>query len=133
MYIRHVRKLASKISGLQCMNADSQSYFIHKIQALCKAVFRDCCIELESSSDDVERAASFTNHAEYLIQSMEILRPIPEDIAEKYHQLHAESSQESIIKTFIVIVPFLIQNIKDIFIYRGQEVRSSPKWLKRAS
>lgn len=116
MYIRHVRKLARKISGLQCVNADSQSYFIHKIQALCKSVFRDCCIELESSSDDVERAASFTNHAEYLIQSMEILRPIPEVIAEKYHQLHAESSQESMIKTFMVIVPFLIQNIKDIFI-----------------
>ena len=82
MYIRHVRRLARKISGLQCVNADSQSYFIHKIQALCKSVFRDCCIELESSSDDVERAAAFTNHAEYLIQSMEILRPIPEDIAE---------------------------------------------------
>lgn len=115
MHVRHVKKVASKIAGLQCMNTDSQRYFIHKIQTLCTSVFRDCCIELESSADDVERAASITNHVEYLFQSMEIPRPLPEDIARKYQQV-CSSSDESIIKTFLVIVPFLIQNIKEIFL-----------------
>lgn len=115
MHVRHVRKVASKIAGLQCMNADSQSYFIHKIQTLCRSVFRDCCIELGNSADDVERAASITNHVEYLFQSLEIPCSLPEDIARKYQQV-CSSSDESIIKAFLVIVPFLIQNIKEIFV-----------------
>lgn len=115
MHIRHVRKIASKISGLQSMNADSQNYFVHKIQTLCNSLFRDCCIELESCAEDVERAASSTNYVEYLFQSMDIRRPLSQDIARKYQQV-CSSSEESIIKTFLVIVPFLIQNVKDIFV-----------------
>ena len=115
MHIRHLRKLATKISGLQNMNADSVNYFVRKIQTLCKAVLRDCCIELESSIEDVYRAASSKSYAEFLIHSIEIHRPLPDDIRKKYQQV-CSSSEKSIIKTFLIIVCYLIQNIKNVFV-----------------
>ena len=118
MHIRHLRKLAAKILGLQCTNAELQSYFIRNIQDLCKSVFRDCCIELEDSADRVERAASSTNHAQYLIQSIESRcksSPLPIEIKKKYQEV-CSSFKESTITSFLIVVPYLIQNIKDIFV-----------------
>ena len=116
MHVRHLRELAAKISGLQWENADLMKFFSSKIQTLCKAVLRDCCIELEDSAEDVERAASTTNHASYL----EIRRPLPKDIdvARKY-QVVCSSPTESATKTFLAIVSNLIQDIKEIFVFRG--------------
>ena len=118
MHIRHLRKLAAKILGLQSTNAELQSYFIRNIQDLCKSVFRDCCIELEDSADRVERAASSTNHAQYLIQSIESRcksSPLPIEIKKKYQEV-CSSFKESTIRSFLIVVPYLIQNIKDIFV-----------------
>ena len=115
MHIRQLRKVATKILGLQYMHADSQKYFIRKIQNLCKSVFRDCCIELEVSADNVERAASSTNHAQYLIQSIDNHCPLPQEMKKRYQEV-CSLSEESTIKTFLIIVPYLIQNIKDIFV-----------------
>ena len=115
MHIRQLRKVATKILGLQYMHADSQNYFIRKIQSLCKSVFRDCCIELEVSADNVERAASSTNHAQYLIQSIDNHCPLPQEMKKRYQEV-CSLSEESTIKTFLIIVPYLIQNIKDIFV-----------------
>ena len=120
MHIRHLRKLAAKILDLQCTNAELQSYFIRNIQDLCKSVFRDCCIELEDSADRVERAASSTNHAQYLIQSIESRcksSPLPIEIKKKYQEV-CSSFKESTIRSFLIVVPYLIQNIKDIFVYK---------------
>ena len=118
MHIRHLRKLAAKILGLQCTNADLQSYFIRNIRDLCKSVFRDCCIESEDSADRVERAASSTNHAQYLIQSIESRcksSPLPIEIKKKYQEV-CSSFKECTIGSFLIVVPYLIQNIKDIFV-----------------
>ena len=115
MHIRHLRKVVTKILGLQYMNADSQKYFIRKIQNLCKSVFRDCCIELELSAENVERAASSTTHAQYLIQSIENHCLLPQEIKRKYHEI-CSLFEESTIKTFLIIIPYLIQNIKDVFV-----------------
>ena len=115
MHIRQLRKVATKIMGLQYMHADSQNYFIRKIQNLCKSVFRDCCIELEVSADNVERAAASTNHAQYLIQSIDNHCPLPKEIKKRYQEV-CSLSEESTIKSFLIIVPYLIQNTKDIFV-----------------
>ena len=121
MHIRHLRKLAAKILGFQCMNVDSQDYFIRNIQDLCKSVFRDCCIELEVSTDSVERAASSTNHAQYLIQSIESRCPLPIEIKKKYQEV-CSSLKVSTIRSFLIVVPYVIQNIKDIFVDEMSEV-----------
>lgn len=115
MHIRQLRNVAKKILGLQYMHADLQNYFIRKIQNLCKSVFRDCCVELEVSADNVERAAASTNHAQYLIQSIDNHCPLPQEIKKRYQEV-CSLSEESTIKTFLIIVPYLIQNTKDIFV-----------------
>ena len=105
MHIRHLREFATK-------SADSRIF-----RTLCKSVLRDLCIELECSPEGVERAASSTNHADYFLghHSVENHRPIPEDIAQKYEQV-CSSSEEPCLKTFLDITPYLIQNIKEIFV-----------------
>ena len=125
MHIRHLRKVASKILGLQHETTYSQNYFIRKIHNLCKSVFSDCCIELEVTADNVERAASSTNHAQYLIQSIENHCPaLPQDIETKYQEV-CSVFEKSTIKTFLIIVPYLIQNIKDIF--AGERISEVPQ------
>ena len=66
MHVGHLRELATTISGLQHENSDLAKNIECKIQTLCKSLFRDCCIELEHLSDKIERAASSTNHVDYL-------------------------------------------------------------------
>ena len=115
MHIRNLRNVSSKISGLQSTNTDSRNYFCAKIKSLCKSVFRDCCIELDASARLVERAAS-RNHALYLIQFIkENHRPLPPSIKEKYQEIFSLPEKVTI-TAFLSIVPFLIQNIKDIFV-----------------
>ena len=111
MHVSHLKELATKISGLQFENAELMKYFSVKVQTLCKVVLRDCCIELEGSVEGVERAALSTNPVGYL----EIHRAINKDIARKYHRV-CSSSEESIIKIFLAIVPNLIQSVKKIFV-----------------
>ena len=83
MHFRNLREFASK-------NNDARLF-----RKLCTSVLRDLCIEMESSVEGVERAASSTNHAEYFLvnHSMENLLPtknrraMSEDIALKYRQM----------------------------------------------
>ena len=110
MHVRHLRELATKLSGLQRENAELMKYFSVKIQTLCKMALRDCCMEKEDSVEGIERVVLYTNPVGYL----EIHRAIPKDIAQKYQQV-CSSSEESIIKIFLAIVPNLIQSIKEIF------------------
>ena len=115
MHIRHLRGLATKILDSQDMDTNLKNYYIRQVQDLCKSVFRDCCIELEVSADNVERAASSTNHAQYLIQSIENHFPLPQEIKKKFQEV-CSLLEESTINSFLIIVPYLIQNIKDIFV-----------------
>lgn len=110
MHIRHLRELAVKIRELKIENADLMRYFTGKINALCKSVLRDSCIELESSPEEVERAASSEDHVKYL----EVYQKISHDAALKYKQM-CSSAEESIVKNFLASVPLLIQDIKAIF------------------
>ena len=123
MHIRHVRELSTKI--IHCKNAKFMKHFAFRISTLCKTVLRDCCIQLEGCESGVERAASAKKHAGYL----EIHRAIPKDIALKYQQL-CSSSEESIIKIFLTVVPHLIQSIKEIFVDKGiSEVQNGLRGL----
>ena len=123
MHIRHVRELSTKI--IHCKNAEFLKHLAFRISTLCKTVLRDCCIQLEGCESGVERAASAKNHAVYL----EIHRAIPKDIAWKYQQL-CSSSEESIIKIFLTVVPHLIQSIKEIFVDKGiSEVQNGLRGL----
>ncbi|KAJ7370050.1 hypothetical protein OS493_034493 [Desmophyllum pertusum] len=109
MHISHLRELAVKISELKIKNAELTTYFSGKIQDLCKKVLRDCCIELESSVEDVERVASYESYGNYL----ENYPQISQSTALKYEQM-CSSSEESMAKHFLSIVPHLIQDVKAI-------------------
>ena len=113
MHVRHLRDLATKISisRWQCENADLMKYSCRRIHTLCKAVLKDCCIELESSAKDVERAASSADHASYLAMH----RQISNDVVRNCQKL-CSSSAKCTIETFLTIVPHLIQNVKEIFV-----------------
>ena len=110
MHVRHLREYAAKISGLQRTDANLMKYFTRQIQTFCNTLLRDCCIELETSADGVERAASSSSYVHY----MEIHRPVPKDLAEKYPEVF--SSPDETVKVFLAIVPNLIQITKEIFV-----------------
>ena len=113
MHVRHLREYAAKISGLQRTDANLMKYFACQIQSLCNTLLRDCCIELETSAEGVERAASSSNYVRY----MEIHRPVPEDIKERHPEIFSspEESTKST-KAFVAVVPNLIQITKEIFV-----------------
>ena len=127
MHVRNLREFASK-------NNDARLF-----RKLCTSVLRDLCIEMESSVEGVERAASSTNHAEYFLvnHSMENLLPtenrraISEDIALKYRQVCSLSS-EPCLKTLRDITPYLIQNIKEIYVdYESMGPQNGLKGLSK--
>ena len=114
MHINNLRYFAAKISSLKHDNADLMKYFSTKVHTLCNMVLSDCCIELEKSADGVERAASFTNHVFYL----EMHGLVSEHVSKCCQQISESSSAESINEPFLVIVPNLIQSIKEIFVIK---------------
>ena len=125
MHIRHLRELATKISNLRCENVDLMKCFSFKIQTLCKAVFSDCCIELEDTAEGVEKAASSTNHLGYL----ENRQAITKDVAQKCQKL-CSSSEKSSGRNFLAVVPCLIGSIKEIFVdERISEVQNGLRGL----
>ena len=110
MHVRHLREYAAKISGLQRTDANLMKYFAGQIQSLCKTLLRDCCIELETSAEGVERAASSSSYVHY----MEIHRPVPEDIKERHPEIFSSPKEST--KAFVAVVPNLIQITKEIFV-----------------
>jgi len=80
MHIRQLRDLAVKIRELKIENVDLMRYFTGKIKSLCKAILRDCCIQLKCSPEEAEIAASSEDHAKYL----EVYQKISHDTASKY-------------------------------------------------
>lgn len=110
MHIEHLRELAVTIVGLQHKDPNMMKHLGHEIKKLCNSIFRDCCIELATSKEDLELATSTENCASLL----EVHRQIPEDVAKKYKHMWS-SPEESITANFLMIVPQLVQCIKEIF------------------
>lgn len=110
MHIRHLRELAVEIRGMKIENAELMRYFTGKIESLCKTILTDCCIQLATSTEEAETAASSEDHANYL----GVYQKISPDTASKYQQM-CSSSKEFIASNFLVFVPHLTQDIKAIF------------------
>ena len=110
MLIRNLRELATK-------NAEAGLFHF------CSTLLRDLCIEMESSAEGVEKAALSTNSVEYFLVnhsnenhlSSANRRPIPQDVASKYRQLFSLPNKPCL-KTLLAITPYLIQNIKEIYV-----------------
>jgi len=110
MLIRNLRELATK---------DAEAGLFR----FCSTVLSDLCIEMESSAEGVARAASSTNSVEYFLDNHSNenhplsanRRPIPQDVASKYRQVFSQSN-ESCLNTLRYITPYLIQNIKEIYV-----------------
>lgn len=122
MHIRHLREVAAKISGSASDSRSVGNLFI--------SVLKDCCIEVESSVEGVKRAASSANHVDYLINHfVENHRTIhiPEDIARKYREIYS-SLEKTLTSAFMDIVPYLIQNIKEIFVDCERLVPQNGLW-----
>ena len=110
MHIEHLRELAVTIVGLQNTDTNMTKYLGRKIKTLCSSILRDCCIEMATSKEDLDLATSTENCASLL----EIYGKIPGDIAKKCEPL-CMTPEESITADFLVIVPQLVQAIKEIF------------------
>ena len=113
MHIKHLRYFAAKISSLKHDSPDLMKYFSSKVHTLCNIVVTDCCIELEKSAEGVERAALSTNHVVYLAKHV----LLPQHVYKCCQQI-CSSAAESISEPFLVIVPDLIQSIKEIFVIK---------------
>ena len=113
MHIKHLRYFAAKISSLKHDSADLMKYLSSKVHTLCNTMLTDCCIELEESAKGVEKAASSTNHDFYLER-----HPLVPQHVSKCCQQICSSPAASIKEKFLVIVPDLIQSIKEIFVIK---------------
>lgn len=112
MHVKHLRSFATKISELPHGSADMQKYLSGKVRSLCKLVLRDCSIEMERSSKEVERAASFENPVGFL----EMKQRMSAGVARRCDKI-CLSSEECITETFLTIAPDLIQITKEIFVH----------------
>ena len=110
MHIERLRELAVTIMGLQNKDRNMTKYLGHEIKTLCSSIFRDCCIEMATTKEDLDLASSTENCASLL----EIYKQIPGEIAKKCKLLFI-NLEESIAADFLMIVPQLAQTIKEIF------------------
>ena len=116
MHVVDLRETARKMLELKHDDAQQMKYFANHIQTLLPNILRDCCIEMATSKDEVEIAAS-TDDCEHLLV---IHDRITEDFANKLQQV-TSSSSSSLIAAFSSIIPRLIQLIKETFKERRVE------------
>ncbi|XP_078366581.1 uncharacterized protein LOC144650716 isoform X2 [Oculina patagonica] len=110
MHIEHLRELAVTIVGLQHKDPNMMEYLGSEIKKLCNSVLRDCCIEIATSKEDLDLATSTENCASLL----EIHKQISKYVADKYRQMCC-SPEDLITESFLMVVPQLVQAIKEIF------------------
>ena len=110
MHIEHLRELAVTIVGLQHKDTNMMKYLGLEIKKLCNSILRDCGIEMATSKEDLDLATSTENLADLLKSH----RQIPADVAKKYYCM-CLSPEESIAANFLMIVPHIVQSIKEIF------------------
>ena len=110
MHIENLRDLAVTIFGLQHKDPDTMKYLGGEIKKLCDSVLRDCCIEMATSNEQLDLAISTENCASLL----KVHGKISTDVVNKYKQM-CRSPEESVAESFLMIVPQLVQTIKEIF------------------
>ncbi|XP_068705560.1 uncharacterized protein [Montipora foliosa] len=113
MHVKHIRYFAKKIGGLEHESVECERHFANKVHALCQMVLRDCCLQIESTADGVEDAASSTSHVSYITFRMQ--RKTPDYFVRGCKEI-CSSSKECIIEKFKVVVPELIQIVKEVFV-----------------
>ncbi|KAJ7393452.1 hypothetical protein OS493_006426 [Desmophyllum pertusum] len=101
-------------------------YLGHEIKTLCNSVLRDCCIEMATSKLDFNFAME--NYATFLVKHGRI----SEDVAKTFENINHSSpeAKDSITRYFLMIVPRLIQAIKEIFLDKRNS--TSAKWIERS-
>ena len=114
MHIEHLRELTVTIVGLLNKDPSKTKYLGLQIKTLCSSILRDCCIEMATSKRDLDLATSTENCAS-LLESYRQIRQIPGGIAEKCQLLFMTRAESTILEDFLVIVPQLLQTIKEIF------------------
>ena len=110
MHIEHLRELAVTIVGLQHEDTNMMKYLGQEIKRLCSSILRDCCIEMATSKEELDLATSTENCAGLL----EVHGRIPGDVAKRFQHM-CLSPEESIAASFLMIVPRIVQCIKEIF------------------
>lgn len=110
MHIEHLRELAVTIVGLQHEDTNMMKYLGQEIKRLCSSILRDCCIEMATSKEELDLATSTENCASLL----EVHGRIPGDVAKRFQHM-CLSPEESIAASFLMIVPRIVQCIKEIF------------------
>ena len=112
MHIHHLRELSHRILDTNHMDPELIKHFTDQIQNLCASVLRDCCIEIGRVEDvpphEIKNAA----------RVLEIHQKISKEDARKYQQM-CSSSSKALTEIFLLIVPFLTQTIKEIFLDEG--------------
>ena len=111
MHITHLRELATTIAGLQHDDDDMIKHLDNEIRDLCRSALRDCCIEMANIKEDLEWATSTENYADILVTH----RQISKEVSKLYKQMRFSSTKESINDSFLLLVPHLVQAIKEIF------------------
>lgn len=123
MHIENLRELSMKIFNTKHADSELVKYLTCQVQHLTISVLRDCCIEIASFEEDVEVSGSL----EYCASFLEVHQRISKDDAQKYQQV-CSSPSKSLMEKFLVIVPFLIQTVKDIFLDESIENVQSGLW-----
>ena len=123
MHIEHLRELAREIAGLRHRDPDVMKYFDHEIIKLYNSLLRDCCIEIATTKEEVESATQTENYASVLV----INKRLPEGVANKIKRM-ISSHDESITRSFLFILPELVQSIKEIF--REEKISQTQSGLR---
>ena len=130
MHIEHLRELAVTIVGLQHEDTNMMKYLGEEIKRLCNSILRDCCIEMATSKEELDLATSTENCAR-LLESYRQIRQVPGDIAKKCQLLFMTRGESTITADFLVVVPQLVQTIKEIF--RDEKVPYQQSGLRGVS
>ena len=115
--MKHLRYFATKIGSLEHDSVEFEKYFASKIHAYCQMMLRDCCLEMESTTDGVGKAASSTKLDAFITIRMQ--GSIPDCLKDFLFFACKDicsSSEECIIEKFKSVVPELIQMIKEVFV-----------------
>ncbi|KAJ7388867.1 hypothetical protein OS493_035207 [Desmophyllum pertusum] len=109
LHVRNLRELALIYKGLQHNDPHMVKYLGREIKALCKSVLRDCCIEMATSE------MGFNLETEKYATFLVLHRRISKDVAKKFKNMHSSSEDYRASDIFLMIVPHLIQAIKEVF------------------
>lgn len=123
MHITHLRELAYSIRSLNHGDHDVMKYVEDEIRNQCRSILRDCCIEMANSTEDMKWASSIENHTDVLVTR----GIVSDEVSQQFKAM--SSSADNVVKTnFLVLVPHLVQAVKEIF--RDESVPPSQSGMR---